>query len=74
MFVFGVAISYEVQRFNGRSPNGESVGVVLAKVQWTFANGETPDCEIPIGEVPATLSINKHLLLIVLLVLLDRCR
>ena len=54
MFVFGITIPLEVEKFNGRSTIGESAGGVLAKVQWTFANGESSVCEIPIGEVPAT--------------------
>ena len=42
------------RKFSRHSSIGESAGGVLAKVQWTLANGETPDCEIPTGEVPAT--------------------
>ncbi len=33
---------------------GESSVAELARVHWTFANGESMICENPIGEVPAT--------------------
>jgi hypothetical protein len=42
------------RKFSGFSPIGESTQGLLAKDQWTFANGESPICEIPIGELPAT--------------------
>ena len=61
----------EVQRahwrkFSRHSSIGESAGGVLAKVQWTLANGETPDCEIPTGEDPATRLIDWKFALILL--------
>ena len=42
------------RKFTGNSPIGESTGGILAKVHWTFANGESPVCENPIGELPVT--------------------
>ena len=42
------------RKISGNSPIGENTGVILAKDQWTFANGESPICESPIGEHPAT--------------------
>jgi hypothetical protein len=42
------------REFTGNSPIGESTGGILVKVHWTFANGESPICEIPIGELPVT--------------------
>ena len=48
------------RKFTGSSPIGESTGGVLAKVYWSFANGESPFCESPIGEVPVTQKKSLH--------------
>ncbi len=42
------------RKFSGFSPIGESAEGLLANVWWMFANGESPICEILIGEVPVT--------------------
>ncbi len=49
------------REFIGNSPIGESTGGILVKVHWTFANGESPICEIPIGELPVTRRIYSQL-------------
>jgi hypothetical protein len=48
------------RKFSGFSPIGESAEGILANVWWTFANGESPICEILIGEVPVTQSVATH--------------
>jgi hypothetical protein len=48
------------RKFSGFSPIGESAEGILANVWWTFANGESPICEILIGEVPVTHSVATH--------------
>jgi len=40
------------RKYGGLSPIGEVPGGVLAKVQWTFAIGESPIGESLIGEIP----------------------
>ncbi|CAF4582088.1 unnamed protein product, partial [Rotaria sp. Silwood2] len=42
------------RKISGSSPIGESTEGILAKDQWTFAIGESPIYESPIGEHPAT--------------------
>jgi hypothetical protein len=49
------------RKFSGFSPIGESAEGILANVWWTFANGESPICEILIGEVPVTPLTNDVL-------------
>ena len=39
------------RKYSGLSPIGESHEGILAKVQWTFANGESLIGEILIGEI-----------------------
>jgi hypothetical protein len=53
----GESIDIHWRKISGNSPIGENTGCILAKDQWTFANGESPVCEIPIGELPATQKI-----------------
>ncbi len=48
------------REFTGNSPIGKSTGGILVKVHWTFANGESPICEIPIGELPVTQEKNNY--------------
>jgi hypothetical protein len=50
------------REFTGNSPIGKITGGILVKVHWTFANGESPICEIPIGELPVTLFITTFTL------------
>ena len=45
------------RKISGNSSIGENTGVVLAKDQWTFVNGESPICESPIGKHPSTRAI-----------------
>jgi hypothetical protein len=40
------------QKYSGHSPIGEIPRGILAKVQWTFANGEGPFGESLFGEIP----------------------
>ncbi|CAM4953661.1 unnamed protein product [Rotaria socialis] len=40
------------RKYSGLSPIGEAPPNVLVKVQWTFANGESPIGESLIGEIP----------------------
>ncbi|CAF4290143.1 unnamed protein product, partial [Rotaria socialis] len=40
------------RKYSGLSPIGEVPPNVLVKVQWTFANGESPIGESLIGEIP----------------------
>jgi hypothetical protein len=55
----GESIDIHWRKISGNSPIGENTGCILAKDQWTFANGESPVCEILIGELPATQNFLK---------------
>jgi hypothetical protein len=52
------------RKYGGLSPIGETPGGVLAKVQWTFANGESPIGESLIGEIPISLLDLVHFIAI----------
>ena len=48
----GESVAMYWQKFSGFLPIGQSAEDILVNVRWTLANGESPICQIPIGEVP----------------------
>jgi len=47
------------RKYSGLSPIGEIPRGVLARVQWIFANGESPIGESLIGEIPEPHHFNN---------------